>query len=500
MPIRALTALLLAIIALPFARANAHAAAATNPSTLPQQTTDTIDSLARSTLHAEQIPGLSLAVVQDGKVAYAQGYGFANVELKAPARAETVYPIGSLTKQFTAAAILTLAQSGKLRSLDKSVASLLPKLKLPPAWSAITVRELLNQTSGLSDYTALVNTNPDTDPFLKHYTPQEIVNLIAAKPLKFTPGKQFEYCNTNYYLLGEIVAEQSGQSYDSYCHDKLFAPLGMNATGQYDAGIVTPRRASGYLLSRNTIYDNILENDADYPGGAGDTQSSVLDLAKWDAALYTDTPLSAGSKTAMWTAPKLTQTPNFPYGFGWIVDQRNGHRLLWHNGAIAGAGSWIGRYPDDQLTVIVQCNLFSLDDARAFVHQLAVLGEQIAALCDPALAPRDAAADAGGPPRQADAIVCRKVFDDILDGHVNPDDYTADAAKALIPGALRQTQDIWLTLGKLQSFDALGERPVSAYQVVRCRCAFEKTAIVYDFALEKTTGKIAGILPVSNMR
>ncbi len=498
MPIRALITLLLAFFAPLLVNTNAHAAPAV--STLPQQTTDAIDALARSTLHAEQIPGLSLAVVQDGKVAYAQGYGFANIEQKAPARAETVYPIGSLTKQFTAAAILTLAQSGKLKSLDKPIFQLLPKLKLPPAWSAITVRELLNQTSGLSDYTGLANSNPDTDPFLKHYTPQETVNIIAAKPLKFTPGTQFDYCNSNYYLLGEIVAEQSGQTYDAYVRDKLFAPLDMSATGQYDPGVVTPRRASGYLLSRNVIYDNILENDADYPGGAGDTQSSVLDLAKWDAALYTDSPLSAGSKTAMWTAPKLAQPPAYPYGFGWIVDQRNGHRLLWHNGAIAGAGSWIGRYVDDRLTVIVQCNLFSLDNPRGFVHQLAVLGEQVAAICNPALAPRDAAADAGGPPRQADAIICRKVFDDILDGHVNPDDYTPAAAKALIPGALIQTQDIWLTLGKLQSFNALGERPVSAYQVVRCRCTFDKAALVYDFALDKNTGKIAGILPVNNVK
>ena len=500
MPIRKLVALLLAFFALPLVNTNARADAAGNATTLPQKTTDAIDALARATLHAEQIPGLSLAVAQDGKVAYAQGYGYANVELKAPARAETVYPIGSLTKQFTASAVMTLAQNGKLKSLDKPISQLLPKLKLPSAWSAITVRELLNQTSGLADYTGIANTNPDTDPFLKHYTPQEIVSLIAAKPLKFAPGTQFDYCNTNYYLLGEIVAEQSGESYDAYVRDKLFTPLDMNATGQYDAGIVTPRRASGYLLSRGVIYDNILENDADYPGGAGDTQSSVLDLAKWDAALYTDTPLSAGSKTVMWTAPKLTQPPIYPYGFGWIVDQRNGHHLLWHNGAIAGAGSWMGRYIDDKLTVIVQCNLFSLDDPRAFVHRLAVLGEQVAAICNPELAPRDAAADAGGPPRQADAIVCRKVFDDILDGHVNPDDYTPAAAKALIPGAIRQTQDIWSTLGKLQHFDTLGERSVSAYQVVRCRCTFEKAALIYDFALDKTSGKIAGILPVNNVK
>ncbi len=340
---------------------------------------DPADDYIKAQMAQRHIPGMTVSVVQDGRVLKAQGYGLASVELNAPATADTIYPLGSISKQFTAAAVMLLAHDGKL-GLDDPIRNYLATL--PPAWRAITVRQLLNQTSGIPQW------NPDTDkdPLLKTYTLAEIAARAALKPLAFTPGAQYNYSNMNYNLLAGIIEKASGKPYDDFLQERLFRPLGMTATGLYDPQVVVLNRAAGYDGEDGEVYNNILFFDTSYTVGAGGLQSSVGDLVKWDVALAGGKVLPLSVMAQMWTPPTLPGGAKTDYGMGWISQTINGHRVVWHNGSIPGARAFLGRFPDDHLTVIVLTNLFPLGGDEVHLSLLP-LGQGLAALYVPALAP-----------------------------------------------------------------------------------------------------------------
>ena len=201
-----------------------------------------VDRFIAEQMRQFHIPGLSLAVVRDGKTIKTQGYGLANVELKAAASPSTVYEIGSITKQFTATAVVMLAEENKIK-LDAPIGDYLADI--PAAWKMVTVRQLLNQTSGIREYF-----NDDVPDLLKaaHYpaTKEQILKPATDAPLNFQPGESYNYSNTNYYLLGLIMEKTSGATYGDFLRARIFAPLGMTATRFNDHRIVIENRAAGY--------------------------------------------------------------------------------------------------------------------------------------------------------------------------------------------------------------------------------------------------------------
>ncbi|HEV2763431.1 MAG TPA: serine hydrolase domain-containing protein [Pyrinomonadaceae bacterium] len=298
-------------------------------------------------MRERHVPGLALAVVRDGKVIKARGYGLANVELNVPVTTETVFEIGSVTKQITAAAVLLLAGDGKL-SLDDRINKHLPNL--PDSWADITVRHLLTHTSGVRNYTGLggfeLSRRLKRDDFIK---------LLAAHPLNFRPGEQWSYGNSAYNLLGHVVESASGQSYFEFVNARIFKPLGMNSTRDRDPRNVIPNRADGYEWEDGRLVGR--DHDLTDVFSAGALTSTVLDLARWDAALHTDRLLKASTRAEMWTPVRLAGGQSYPYGYGWNTLTWRGRRLVFHGGQTAGFAASIQRFTDDRLTVIVLSNL-----------------------------------------------------------------------------------------------------------------------------------------------
>jgi CubicO group peptidase (beta-lactamase class C family) len=308
---------------------------------------DPVDDFIKVEMKRQHIPGLSLAVVKDGKIIKAEGYGLANIKNQIPARPDTVYKIASVSKQFIATGIMLLVQEDRL-NLDDPISKYLEGT--PATWKAITIRHLLTHTSGI------VREAPGFDPF-KIQSDTDVIKSAYFQPLRFAPGEKWEYCNTGYFALAEVIRKVSGQPWTEYLNDKVFKPSEMNTTFPTNTKVSVPNRAHGYV-------DNLKLKDADdwpalRPSGA--FLSTVLDLAKWDAVLYTDKILNDSTRRQMWTAVKLNDGVSYPYGFGWYLGSIKGHRLVHHSGGMPGARAEFARFVDDRLTIIVLMNLDDVD-------------------------------------------------------------------------------------------------------------------------------------------
>jgi CubicO group peptidase (beta-lactamase class C family) len=344
---------------------------------------DKVDDFVKAQMQERNIPGVSIAVVRDGQVVKAQGYGLANVELNAAATAETIYQSGSVGKQFTATLVMMLVEEGKLK-LDESIRTYMPEA--PATWQGIKIRHLLSHTAGVSN--ALYN---DLD-MRQDYTEEELFKRIAALPLDFQPGDKWNYSNCGYMTLGFLVHKVTGRFYGDLLREKIFGPLGMTTARIIDEADIIPNRAAGYRLVDGKLKNQEwvapkLNTTAD-----GSLYLTVLDLAKWDAALYTEKLLKKASLDLMWTPVKLnsgTEGKTEPYGFGWFLGDTNGHRVIRHGGAWQGFTSDISRYVDDKLTVIVLANrsgvapdMIGRGIAGLYVPELAIV-ERVAVKIDP---------------------------------------------------------------------------------------------------------------------
>jgi len=304
---------------------------------------DKVDDHVKAEMLKQHIPGLSLAVIRDGKIIKAEGYGLANVELNVPATAETVYKIGSVSKQFIAAGIMLLVQENRI-NLDDKISKFLEGT--PDTWKEITVRHLLTHTSGI------VREAPGFDP-LKIQNDADVIKSAYPLPLSFVPGEKSEYSNTGYFTLAEIIRKVTGKPWEDYLTERLFMPLAMNATRTTSITEIVQNRANGYVWRTNK-----LQNAGIYfalrPSGA--FLSSVLDLAKWDAALYTDKILKQSVRNQMWSPVKLNNGTTYPYGFGWYLDTLEGRKLVRHGGSLPGFRAEFVRFADDKLTIVILAN------------------------------------------------------------------------------------------------------------------------------------------------
>lgn len=304
---------------------------------------DEIDDFVAAQMSRQHIPGLSLAVLKDGKPVKVKGYGIANLELDTRATPATVYQIGSVSKQFIAAGIVLLAQEGKV-GLDDPVGKYIEDT--PEAWRAITVRHALTHTSGL------VRETPELQ--LKAQSDIDAIRSAYSLPLSFEPGEKWQYSNLGYFVLAEIISRAARIPWPQYIQQRIFLPLGMSATRTTTVEELVSQRASGYHWMDGSKYRNAQIVPGVRPSGA--FLSSVLDLARWDAVWYSDEMFSPQQRELMWTPVTLNDGSEKPYGFGWEVGTTGGHRQVKHAGTMLGFRSQLLRFPDDRLTVIVLTN------------------------------------------------------------------------------------------------------------------------------------------------
>jgi CubicO group peptidase (beta-lactamase class C family) len=305
--------------------------------------TDRVDDYIKGEMQKRHIPGLQLAVIKAGKTTKVAGYGLANVELNVPVKPETIFKIGSVSKQFIASGIMLLVDEGKV-GLDDKISRYLEGT--PETWKEITVRNLLTHTS------AIVREAPGFNSY-KIQSDADVIKNAYPLPLRFTPGEKWEYCNVGYFSLAEIIRVVSGKPWSQYLAQRIFVPVGMSSTRTTTASEIVNGRAGSYDWKDGRLW-NADELIALRPSGA--FLSNVLDLAKWDAALYTDHILKKSIREQMWTPVTLNSGKAHPYGFGWELGTINGHRLVHHGGSLSGFRSEFARYVDDQLSIVVLAN------------------------------------------------------------------------------------------------------------------------------------------------
>ena len=323
---------------------------------------DRIDNYLQTQMKEHGIAGAALLVVQNGQAIKTEAYGFANLELHTPARPETVFEVGSLTKQFTAAGILLLQQEGKLSVNDKVRRYL---REAPAAWNEITIRHLLAHTSGLKNYTGL-----DGFELRRHLSQTQFIEAVRAQPLDFQAGTSWKYCNTGYNLLGFIIENVSGRSYWDFMSAKIFQPLGMSATTNRLPSVIITNRAAGYEQTNHVLINR--DSDLTDVFSAGALVSTVLDLAQWNTALDGEKLLTVASKEQMWHPTKLNDGTLTKYGFGWYIDTVERQRNIGHSGSTSGFSASIQRFPDKQLAVILLTNTDE-QIATALARRIAML-------------------------------------------------------------------------------------------------------------------------------
>lgn len=345
-----------------------------------------VEELVASEMQKHHVVGAACLLLKDGQAPKSIFTGQANLEWDTPVNAATVFEIGSVSKQFAAAAILLLAEQGKL-SVDDPLSKFLTNT--PASWADIKIKHLLAHTSGLKNYDGLAGFE-----LRQHLTQAQFIRKLAALPLNFPPGESWAYSNSGYNLLGYIVENVSGEDYGTFLQKNIFAPLQMTNTTFRDPSQVIPHRAAGYAFTTNGIY---LNRDSDLTDlfAAGSIVSTVGDLAKWDAAITRGNILRESSRKLWWTPARLNhgqpvrtgrEAKAGTYGFAWFINDLQGHPNIGHTGITSGFSAANEFYPADHLTIIILSNT----DEGTFAGELA---KKIARLCFSAAAPLAASPD-----------------------------------------------------------------------------------------------------------
>lgn len=342
----------------------ALALGAAPPRAQPAQA-DQVDGYIEAEMRKQHIPGLSLAVVQAGKVVKTKGYGLANIELNVHATPSTVYQLQSITKSFVACGIMLLAEDGKL-GLDDKITNYLSGL--PQAWSGVTVRHMVTHTSGIPNFVSDQGSGKEIIAFAqKVSSSEEIIGWAAGRPMKFAPGEGRRYSSTGYHLLGLIIEKVSGKSWGQFLHERIFAPLGMTRTRVWSSVDIIPNRASGYI-NFGSLKNGLWMTPAYMESAAGGLVSTVEDMSRWESALEAGTILKPSTLAQMGVPTKLNNgsivqgDDGTRYGLGWVLQTYQGHRIVGHGGDhVTGFTSNFSRFTDDKLAVIVLSNLMPLE-------------------------------------------------------------------------------------------------------------------------------------------
>ena len=307
-----------------------------------------IDEILNPTFKTGE-PGAALLIQKDGRTLVRKGYGMADLELGIPVDPDMSFRLGSVTKQFTAVAILMLEEQGKL-SVKDPIEKYLPDY--PTQGKAITIENLLTHTSGIKDYTSL----PEWLPlWRKDMTVSEVIALSKDKPMDFGPGEHWKYCNSGYILLGAIIEKVSGETYENFIQKHIFDPRKMTHSYYGSASRILPRRIPGYQ-KEGDVYINAPYLSMTQPYAAGSLLSSVDDMALWYAALAENKLIKKESLEKAWTPFKLNDGSNSGYGYGWESMTYKGHRLIEHGGGIMGFTTYAMIFPEDKMILVMLTN------------------------------------------------------------------------------------------------------------------------------------------------
>lgn len=311
-----------------------------------------VDAYVKQEMTKYRIPGLAVAVIRNGKVLKLKGYGVTSIELGVPATERSVFPIYSTTKIFTGVALMKLVEDGRL-TLDTRVTDIIEGL--PDEWQAIRIRNLLTHTSGLAELRENQRFQSLPDEKKKYFPREEGLRYVAELPLKFKPGEKFLYHTSGYNLLGLIVAKVAKEPFDTFLQERVFAPLGMNATRFGDTeSVIKGRPSTVYLLNNGELRNLPYTFNVNGGNPGSGLNSSVADLARFLLALDTGKILKQESLREMWSPVRLNDGSTYGYGLGWTVGEHNGRQVVGHEG---GGAAWIAHFPTEHLSIVVLCNL-----------------------------------------------------------------------------------------------------------------------------------------------
>ena len=416
-----------------------------------------VDNFVNSSIRQQKIPGLALAVLRDGQIIKAQGYGLSNIELNVPASPQTVFQSGSVGKQFTATGVMMLVEEGKV-GLDDKITKYFPGA--PETWNKITIRNLLTHTSGIKDYT---DKNFD---YRRDYTEEDLLKILQRLPFDFAPGDKWSYSNSGYMLLGILIRKVTGKFYGDFLQERIFRPLGMTTTRIISEQDIVPNRAAGYRLVKGVIKNQEWVSPSLNTTADGSLYFTVLDLAKWDAALYTEKLIKRSSLDEIWTPVKLNDGKTYPYGFGWRVHEMNGHRLIEHGGSWQGFTTGISRYVGDKLTVVALTNL----DSRHARPEEIIHG--VAGLYVPALTPPPPAKPIEDKEPQVTTLF-RDLLRKIEEGKADAAAFTEEAQKKWFPDRIKEFQESLEDFGPAKAVDLLERKEEVGLRSYIYRLTFE---------------------------
>jgi len=332
-------------------------------SALDERDRDRIDQAVREALDEMGAPGASLAVIKDGQVAYLQAYGKARLDPPEPSQTGMRYSIGSVSKQFTATAVLMLAEQGKL-SLDDPVSKFLPDLTRA---DEVKIRQLLSHTSGYQDYWPQDYVPPS---MLEEISADRILDGWARKPLDFDPGTKRQYSNTNYVIAGIIVEKVTGMKLMQFLRANIFEPLGMQSVLDIDQNRLTESDAHGYQRYALGPLRTAPKEGKGWLFATGQLAMTAEDLARWDIAMIESRLLAPASYKAMQTAVLLNNGVGTSYGLGIYVTSRNGRRVLEHGGEVSGFMAENVVFPDDRAAIVVLVNQMASNAASKIAEDI----------------------------------------------------------------------------------------------------------------------------------
>ncbi len=412
-----------------------------------------VDEFVKREMERQKIPGVSLAVIKDGKPLIVKGYGLANIEHNVPVKPETIFQSGSVGKQFTAFAVMLLVEEGKI-ALDDKIGKYLGDV--PPGWTDVTVRHLLTHTGGFTDY-------PPKFDYRRDYTEDDLFKMIKETPLAFAPGEKWQYSNLGYVTLGIIVRKASGKFYGDLLTERVFKPLGMSTARVISEHDIVPNRAAGYELRNGELKNQEWVSPTLNTTADGALYLSLTDMIKWEDALAGGKLLSKQGFEQMWSRVKLKNGKEHPYGFGWMIRTVNGHKVIEHGGAWQGFKSMIARYPDNKLTIIAFANSADMNPSS--------FATRIAEMLDPSLRPKPIEDPA---PRTTAEF--RQIIEAALRGSVDEKRFSPRLRQAFLDPSDRLLAHL-KTVGPIRKFELLERTDMGRGILYRYRIVFDSMTV-----------------------
>lgn len=438
---------------------------------------DAIDDYINAEMARQNVPGLALAIMKQGQLVRVQGYGFANLEHHVPVHPDTVFQSGALGKQFTAVAVMLLVEDGKL-GLDDSIRKYLPDA--PQAWAPITVRQLLNHTSGLP-------ANPEGD-LRREYTDDELLQGIYKQKLNSPPGTRWSYSNNAYVTLGILIRKVSGEFYADFLARRVFGPLGMQTARSIDDRAVVPNRAAGYQLRKSELRNQDWVSRTANSTADGALYLSALDYARWEAGVLGHKILEPESWAAIAMPARLASGRSYPAGFGWFFERSADQDVWRHSGNWQGFKTFIVRYLGDELTLVALANSDSGNPITIVRH--------VAGMLDPKLAQPRGAPIEDGNPQVSERLT--SLLQRISDGNADYKEF-AFVSKQEFAETMSAYQRALKSLGSLREIALFAHHELGDDEVYRYRARYEKGLL--DLSLGYApNGRIAtlNLIPVDD--